>query len=215
MKHDLVIFDLDGTLLDTSPGIFGSVRYAEQVLKLKPIGENELREFVGPPPREMYRKKYNLSDEDALKATSAHRKYGLEKAIYEAEKYDGMQDVLEELKNRNLKTAVATLKKQKIAETVLGNYSLDKYFDVIIGMDDEETFTKKMTITKAMEAVGASRAVMVGDSEYDYQGALDAGVDFVGVLYGFGFRKDESYPFRTVNSPTELLEILDLNIFKL
>ena len=207
-KHDLVIFDLDGTLLDTSPGIFGSIRYVEQVLKLKPIDENELCEFIGPPPKEMYLRKYNLSDEDAMKATCAHRKYGIEKAIYEAKIYDGMHEVLDTLKKRNVKMAVATLKKQNIAETVLVNFSLDKYFDIIVGMDDNETLTKKDTITRAMKAVGASCTVMVGDSEYDYQGAIEADVDFVGVLYGFGFRKDQSYPFRTASLPIELLDII-------
>lgn len=207
-RYDLVIFDLDGTLLDTSPGIFGSVRYAEGVLKLKPIEDNELREFIGPPPKEMYMKKYGLSDLDAMKATCAHRKYGLEKGINEAKKYDGIDGVLEELKRRNIKIAVATLKKQNIAETVLVNYSLDKYFDAIIGMDDEETLTKKMTITRAMYAVGASSAVMVGDSEYDYQGAMEANVDFIGVLYGFGFKEGESYPFKTISSPIDLLGII-------
>ncbi len=205
MKHDLVIFDLDGTLLDTSPGIFGSVRYAEEILNLNPITDEELREFVGPPPKDMYKEKYNLSDEDAMKATKAHRKYGIETAIYEAQKYDGMEEVLRILKDRNIMLAVATLKKQKIAEKVLENFDIGKYFDAIVGMNDEETFTKKMTIEKAIEMTGATKALMVGDSEYDYQGAEEANVDFVGVLYGFGFRKDESYSFRTIDSPKGLL----------
>ncbi len=206
MKYDLMIFDLDGTLLDTSPGIFGSVRYAEQTLKLKPITDEELREFVGPPPKDMYKRKYNLSDEDAMKATIAHRNYGFEKAIYEAEKYEGLEEVLNELRDKNVKLAVATLKKQKIAEAVLENYGIKNYFDVIVGMNDEETLTKKMAIEKAIEMTGASKVLMIGDSEYDFRGAMDANVDFVGVLYGFGFKKDESYMFQTIDSPKELLD---------
>lgn len=204
-QYDLVIFDLDGTLLDTSPGVFGSVRYAEQTLKLNPVADEELCEFVGPPPKDMYKKKYNLSDEDAMKATNAHRKYGIEKAIYEAEKYDGLEEVLRKLKDRNIKLAVATLKKQKIAETVLGNFDIRNYFDAIVGMNDEENLTKKMTIEKAIEMTEASKALMVGDSEYDYQGALEANVDFVGVLYGFGFKRDKPYSFKTVSTPMDLL----------
>ena len=207
-QYDLVIFDLDGTLLDTSPGIFGSVRYAEQTLSLNPITDEELREFVGPPPKDMYKKKYNLSDEDAMKATSAHREYGIEKAIYEAKKYDGLEEVLRELKDRNIKLAVATLKKQKIAEIVLDNFDIKNYFDAIVGMNDEETLTKKMTIEKAIEMTEASKALMVGDSEYDYQGAVEANVDFVGVLYGFGFDGKSNYQFQTVGRPTDILEIL-------
>lgn len=207
-EYDLVIFDLDGTLLDTSPGIFGSVRYAEQTLELKPINEEELREFVGPPPKDMYKRKYNLSDEDAMRATNAHRKYGMEKAVYEAEEYDGMREVLEELKHRNVKLAVATLKKQKIAETVLLNFSLNEYFDAIVGMNDSETYTKKQIIEKAIDMVGATNALMVGDSEYDFQGATEAKVDFVGVLYGFGFKETNAYPFASIKKPKELLDIV-------
>lgn len=208
MQNKMVIFDLDGTLLDTSPGIFGSVRYAEYQLNLKPIDDQELKQFVGPPPKDMYKKIYNLSEHDAIRATEAHRKYGMEQAIYEANLYDGIQEVLCELKKRKFKLAVATLKRQKIAEVILNIFTLDKYFDVIVGMDDEETFTKEDTIRKAVEYVGASEAVMVGDSEYDYQGALEAGTDFIGVLYGFGFKREESYLFKTVNNPIDLLNFL-------
>ena len=208
MKYNLVIFDLDGTLLDTSPGVLGSVRYAEKILNLKPIAEEELYEFVGPPPKNMYLKKYNLSYEDAMRATCAHRKYGMEKAIYEAEKYEGMEEVLRELKRSNIILAVATLKKQRIAETILENFGIKEYFDIITGMNDEETLTKKITIEKAMRTTGVSSALMVGDSTYDYYGATEARVDFVGVLYGFGFRKGIVYPFPTVNEPCELLKLI-------
>lgn len=213
MEYDLVIFDLDGTLLDTSPGIFGSVRYAEQTLNLTPITDEELREFVGPPPKDMYKKKYNLSDEDAMKATNAHRKYGIEKAIYEAEKYDGMEEVLRELKDRNIKLAVATLKKQNIAEKVLEHFDIKDYFDAIVGMNDEETLTKKMTIEKVIDMTEASKALMVGDSEYDYNGASEAGITFIGVTYGFGFKKGESYSFKIANSISDLEKILKNNNF--
>lgn len=60
----------------------------------------------------------------------------------------------------------------------------------------------------AIEMTGASNALMVDDSEYDYKGAVKVNVDFVGVLYGFGFKLDASYPFKTVNTPMELLQII-------
>ena len=208
MQYNMVIFDLDGTLLDTSPGIFGSVRYAEQQLNLKPIADSDLKKFVGPPPKDMYKKIYNLSEHDAIRATEAHRKYGMEQAIYEARLYDGIPEVLDELKRRNYKLSVATLKKQKIAEVILKRFALANYFDVIVGMDEEENFTKKITICNAMEYTGTSKAVMVGDSEYDYHGAVSAGVDFIGVLYGFGFKKDFDYPFKSVQEPKELLDYI-------
>ena len=51
----MVIFDVDGTLLDTSPGIFGSVRFAQAQLGLEPVDDMTLRKFLGPPPQSMYK----------------------------------------------------------------------------------------------------------------------------------------------------------------
>lgn len=207
--YKTVIFDLDGTLLDTSPGIYGSVRFAERVLGLEPVDDKMLKHFVGPPPKEMYKKIYNLSETDAMKAVSAHRKYGMERAIYEAEVYEGMEDTLKSLRVKGLKLAVATLKKQTIAEAVLKNFHIYEYFDVIAGMDEAESLTKKDTIEKVKEYTGLSNAVMVGDSEYDFLGARDANVDFIGVLYGFGFEKGRVYPFRTIAQPEDLLPLIE------
>jgi phosphoglycolate phosphatase len=206
--YNMVIFDLDGTLLDTSPGIYGSVRFAEQVLGLEPVDNSILYQFAGPPPKEMYKKIYGLSEMSAMEAVNAHRKYGMEKAIYEASVYAGMEDTLKMLRLNGMKLAVATLKQQKIAESVLENFHIYHYFDAIVGMDEAESLTKKETIEKVIEYMGGSNAVMVGDSEYDYIGASAANVDFIGVLYGFGFHKNGSYSFKTILQPKDLLPLI-------
>lgn len=205
---DAIIFDLDGTLLDTSAGIFHSVRYAEKELGLSPIPEADLKRFVGPPPKEMYREIYGLDEQTALAAARKHREYGASRAIYEAMVYEGMEEVLCRLRREGFKLGVATLKKQSIAEAVLKNFSLYAYFDQIVGMDEEESYTKCMTIRKAMKNMCVRKAVVVGDSLYDFTGAQEAGTEFIGVLYGFGFRKGESYPFKSISRPAELLSLL-------
>lgn len=193
MKYELMIFDLDGTLLDTSPGIFNSVRYAEKKMGFEPIPDERLREFVGPPPREMYKKIYGVDEDTALQAAKYHREYGRTKAIYEASVYPGIEETLKILKDAGMKLAVATLKSQKIAENILENFELLQYFDSVVGMDESETMTKYKTILKVIEETETTgKAVMVGDSQYDLDGAEEAGVDFIAVLYGFGF--DKNYP---------------------
>ena len=205
-KYEIIVFDLDGTLLDTSPGIFNSVRFAEQQMGFNPVTQTQLKAFVGPPPKEMYKKLHGVDDEIAIRATGFHRQYSREKAIYEAEIYPGMEQTLAELKQQGYKLAVATLKGQKIAEEILKIYKIADFFDAIVGMDAAESFTKCKTIHVAMELSGAtSAALMVGDSEYDYVGAIEAGVDFVGASYGFGIDPaDKRFPL--IHTPLELLE---------
>lgn len=189
--HDykVIVFDLDGTLLNTSKGIFNSVRYAAQQLGLKQLEEYELKKFVGPPPTESYRKVYNLSEEQAKQAASLHRKYGLEKAVYEAEHYDGIQPFLQKLKLESKYLAVATLKREDIAKKVLNHFGLGEYFDTIVGIDVGESLTKADTIGIVKKRLNLSDepTVLIGDSPYDAVGAQEAGVDFIGVTYGFGF----------------------------
>lgn len=206
--YDLIIFDLDGTLLDTSRGIFNSVRFSEQKMGLIPMPEERLKEFVGPPPQKMYASIYNLDEAQAFQATFYHRQYGKEHGIYEATIYPGIKELLNTLKTQGVKLAVATLKLENIAEKVLLHYGLYDLFDVIVGMDVDESLTKAKTIELVLKKMGVvnEKALMVGDSSYDEMGARQIGVDFVAALYGFGFSNETT--LTAINYPLELLNIL-------
>lgn len=206
--YDLVIFDLDGTLLDTSKGIYGSVRYAESVIGVNPIDEKFLKVFLGPPPSKVYAELYNLSENDVMKAVNAHRRYGMEKAIDEVTLYDGMKETLQKIKEMGIRMAVATLKRQRIAEAMIKKYKLNQFFDVIIGMNDLENMTKSDTIKLAIKKTNAINPVMVGDSEYDYEGSQIVGISFIGVTYGFGFSIEQTYPFCLANKPSDILKLI-------
>ena len=204
--YKIIIFDLDGTLLDTSKGIYNSVRYAEEKMGLGPTAEENLRLFVGPPPAEMYKKVYGLSNEDSMVAATWHREYGRNRAIYEASFYDGVPETLGWLVKKGYILAVATLKRQDIAEKMLSFYGIDSCFTHIAGMNAEETDTKSDLIRRICTCENiksGNEALMVGDSVYDYEGAKGAGVDFIGVSYGFGFDGHEE-GIRFVNTFREL-----------
>lgn len=188
MKYDTIIFDLDGTLLDTSRGIFNSVRYAERMLNLPPVEDETLRRFVGPPPKSMYMEIYGLDEKTAETATLYHRQYGKERGFCEAELYPDVKSVLRDLKDKGYHLTVATLKAQSVTDKVLSYFSIDQFFDKIIGMNPQENLTKQDTIELSIAGITSfERALMVGDSLYDMLGAKDAGVDFLAALYGFGF----------------------------
>lgn len=209
-NYRLIVFDLDGTLLDSSPGIINSVRFAQEKMELPQIPVSELYRFIGPPPKLMYQQVFGLDEAQSLQATAFHRQYSRERAIYEASVYSGMPELLSALKQGGYKLAVATLKGQAIAETVLSLFGLETYFDSVVGMDPDETYTKRKTIELAMEHTGitdAGEVLMVGDSEYDAQGAWAAGVGFVGAVYGFGISADEQR-FDLIHTPLQLLTLI-------
>ncbi len=212
IKYDLVIFDLDGTLLDTSKGIFNSVRYAEQTMGLSPVSDDKLSLFVGPPPKDMYQKLYGLSIENAIQATQYHRAYAKERGMYEFVAYNGIEDVLKMIKMRGVKLAIATLKAEKIARDILEYAKLIKYFDAVVGMDEKETRTKEDTICIAKNLTKSSNVLMVGDSKYDEIGARQAVVDFMAVTYGFGFQRGETIDGKGVvgvaDTPDQIFKLL-------
>ncbi|MBL3715856.1 HAD-IA family hydrolase [Lactococcus garvieae] len=211
-----IIFDLDGTLLDTSEGIFSSVRYALYNMNVHDFHEERLREFVGPSPIKAYQEIIGLSETAAREATTFHRAYGKEKGIYQAEPYLGMTELLSELKEKGYKLGVATLKRQDIAEEILENFKIASCFDKIVGIDFEEKLTKTDTINLVLQGLDLKNeeALMIGDTKGDFQGANNAGVDFIAVTYGFGFNQDTDYstfvkqPLGIANNTLELKEII-------
>lgn len=206
----MIIFDLDGTLIDTHNGIFNSVRYAEKKMGLPPTKEENLVNFLGPPPAKIYQSLYDLNEQESIEATNYHRDYGSRHAIYEARLYSGVSETLGRLLAENLRLAVATLKRQTIAEKILSLYGIDKYFVYVAGMNEMETCTKADLIRQICNKEGITEledVLMVGDSWYDYEGARETGVEFLGVSYGFGF--DSTKPdVIFINSICEILNLV-------
>ncbi|MEY8444317.1 HAD-IA family hydrolase [Lactococcus ileimucosae] len=212
----VIIFDLDGTLFDTSKGIFNSIRFAIEKMDISNLAEERFPEFVGPPPVKAYQEIAGLSEDKARQATQYHRGYGKSKGIYEAELYPNMYQLLSDLTEKGFRLGVATLKRQDIAQEVLEHFKISQFFDVVIGMDFEDTLTKTDTINIVLKSLGVnkSQALMIGDTKGDFQGANNAGVDFIAVTYGFGFNQDTDYstfvkqPLGIANNTLELKEII-------
>ena len=97
-NYDIILFDLDGTLTDSAPGILNSVRYACRKLGLEMPSEATLRKFLGPPLIESFRTLLGLHDADAERALAAFREYFPVTGIFENEVYDGVPALLADLK---------------------------------------------------------------------------------------------------------------------
>lgn len=209
MKYKLVIFDIDGTLIDTSKGIVNSVKYAINKMHFKSIDELTLRSFIGPPPLLMYKSIFNCSDFDAMQAVLYHRDYGNCCGIYESKLYNGIIDILEYLKKNKVKIGVATLKLQTTACNILKYHKIFDYFDTVVGMDEGETLTKAETIKLVMKKTNIrDNVLMIGDSKYDENGAHEAQVFFLPVTYGFGFSLNDFQNKTYAKSPIEIVQFL-------
>ena len=192
--YKTIIFDLDGTLLNTSKGVLNSVKYALDKMGLEQLPYEKAKRFIGPPLQEGFAKVAGLEGNDVDKAVEFYRdNYKNKGAIFEAEVYDGITDVLKHLKNDGRRICVATLKPEDSAKRVLEHFGLAQYFDYI-GGNKEEKSTKAGLIAEGLEATGATadEAVLIGDSIFDLYGAQEAGVDFIAAAYGFG--PDDGFP---------------------
>ncbi len=209
-----VIFDLDGTLLDTSEGVLESVRYAAARLGCGELPRETLLRFIGPPLQASFPRYYGLSEADTVEAIRLFRECYTSGAIFHARPYAGIFDLLEALGNAGLKLAVATNKAEPMARRLLGSFGFDRWCSPIRGADLEGKLGKADIIRLCLEELGepAGAALLVGDTEHDAAGAAAAGVGFLAVTYGFGFRRAEDAlpysPVGTAASPAEVLPIL-------
>lgn len=189
MKINTILFDLDGTLVDTSAGIINSIQYTIKKLRLPTLSEQMLYSFIGPPVKKRMMEIYQLSEEASACAMQIFReKYGRED-LFQAQVYSGVKETLSTLR-QFFHLGVATYKREDQAEDLLREKGLDNFFDIICGSDSQAKLSKSDIIKKAYIGLSANPqgTVLVGDSENDAVGALEAGTYFIGVTYGFGFK---------------------------
>ncbi len=211
MMKKLVIFDLDGTLLDTSDGIMYSYKAAGEKLGLVPNEVSNRKIVIGGPLRDGFNTLYKITSEKQIdEAITAYRSFYMQEGIKRFKVYNGIETMLISLRENGFKTAVATLKLEEYAVKMLSDAGLSRYFGVIRGWDGTDKSDKSTIIAQGLSdlQIAPINAVLVGDSVYDEKGASIAGVDFLGVSYGFGIKKEKSAnsDFPIVNSPKEVAE---------
>ena len=178
--YTIILFDLDGTLTDSAPGILNSVRYACRKLGLPIPGEETPRRFLGPP------------------LIASFREYFPTKGLFENEVYPGVPALLADLKAAGKTVILATSKPEAFARRIMEHFDLARYCDFICGATLDETRTDKAeVIAYALETAGItdkSRAVMVGDREHDVLGAKKNGLPCIGAVYGYGTAEELTAP---------------------
>ena len=208
------LFDLDGTISQSEPGILNCIRYALDAAGLPEPSEKVLKTFIGPPIQDSFAKAYNLSGDILQDIATCFRNRYKDYELLKAVPYDGIYEVFDKLMERNVKLAVATYKRQDYAEAILKHFGFDKYTNILYGADHNNKLKKVDIIEKCMVDLGVtdySNAVMIGDSSHDAIGAEKIGMDFIGVTYGFDFRAPEDvYKFKAVGAAAMPLDLLNL-----
>ncbi len=186
MAIQAVLFDVDGTILDTVDFIFGAFDHALDFYRLPPRSHREMRHFIGPPLEEVYSNLVPGCDAQAM--TEAHRQFQ-ETHLELTKVFPDTVPVLEELKNRNIKLAAITTRSIRTSVRSLEVHDLMKYFDCIISAEDVSNHKPHPEpVLKALETIhiDSANAIMVGDTSADILAGRNAGTKTVAALYGFG-----------------------------
>ena len=187
---ETILFDLDGTLTDPALGITNSVAYALSKWDISVNDRSELFKFIGPPLLDSFAEYYGFSHEQSRLALKYYREYFTDRGMFENRVYEGIPQLLSQLKAQGKRLIVATSKPEEFAVRILHHFGLDRYFDFIGGASMDETRVKKADVIQyALETCNItdrSSVVMVGDRLHDINGAKACGLPSIGVAYGYG-----------------------------
>lgn len=209
-----VLFDLDGTILDSAPGIVQSLVDTFTYLGLPVPPETELIHYVGPPLLDSFRNRAGLPEEAAQEALQVYRRDFRKDGAFDSAVFPGIIGVLESLMAANIPIAIATSKPEAQAMRILDHFSLSRFFTVVAGATEDETrATKAAIVGHALAELAeaghdTSLSVMVGDRIYDVEGAAAHDVPSIIVEWGYGSPAEAKGAMATVYSTDRLRELL-------
>lgn len=208
MKPKAVFFDMDGTLMDTSEGIFETALFSMAQMNLPVEEGTDLRKFVGPPLRECFRITFGIQDDNTLDQLVVIYKDRYAKVgSFKAHFYDGILDVLQCLRDNGIMVGIASMKGEAIIRKMVQFFKMEQYFDGIFGHEPSMGRNTKKDILLAgckEFSVLPSQSVLVGDTLIDEKGALEAGARCIKVNWGFGFTPSDE---GTISKAEEILSI--------
>ncbi|MGI6014393.1 MAG: HAD hydrolase-like protein [Oscillospiraceae bacterium] len=189
--YDTILFDMDGTIVDTGVGIRLSVYDALLKMGIDVGDPDTLDYFIGPPLRTSFRTRFQLSEKETETVVQHFRKRYAERGIYEHEIYAGMAQLLHRLQKSGKRLAVATSKPTAFAREILHQYGVDTCFTEIVGSEFDGSRSEKIDVLREvlhrldLTEEERRRTAMVGDRKYDILGAKQFGLGSIGVEFGY------------------------------
>jgi phosphoglycolate phosphatase len=190
-----LLWDLDGTLTESGPGIINSVLYALEKMGIREDEREKLAAFVGPPLLESFQRFYGMTEEESRQAMGYYREYFADRGLFENEVYPGIPEALGQLKKAGYQLAVATSKPEVFAKRIMDHFDLTQYFVMIGGSSlDQKRSEKADVIAYVLDTLGLDpsrdQILMIGDRLHDVKGAAANHLPCLGVLYGYGSREE-------------------------
>ena len=189
-----LLLDLDGTLIDSMPGIRASCLAALEALGHAPDPATDFRGLVGPPLPEVMRRLLRPHGDDRVDlAVTAYRAHYGESGMYLATVYPGVAETLERLHRHGKRMFVATSKRTQFAAPIVHRLGLAKWLHGIYGTESDGSLDHKADLIAALlraERLAADGVVMIGDRSHDIAGARTNGVRAIGALWGYGSRAE-------------------------
>ena len=209
-----ILFDLDGTITDSAPGITGTL--VDTFVELgRPVPTPvELLAYVGPPLLDAFRALGGMSVEEAQAALVVYRRRYNAGGLFDSSVYPGVPDVLARIAEAGVPLSLATSKPESAARRVLEHYGLAQYFTVICGASEDEVRSAKADVVEeALRRlreldVDLSAPVMVGDREHDVHGAAAHGIPTIMVEWGYGSPAEAAGTVAVVSEAEELATLL-------
>lgn len=189
-----VLLDLDGTLIDSQPGILASCLAALRALGHEPDPALDIRHIIGPPIEDVMRVLLQpYGDDRVSEAVAAYRQHYGETGFLGSDPYPGIGRALEEMKKAGLRLYLATSKRQTFASRILHHLGFASHFDGIHGSEPGGALDHKPELLAhvlSQHNIPPSHSLMVGDRRYDISGAHAVGTRGLGVLWGYGTRDE-------------------------
>jgi len=208
-----ILFDLDGTLVDSSRTIGQSIDFALDAMAVEITGDKPIEAVIGRPLLDIFRNEYHMTEAQARQAIDLYRDHYDSLNQEGTEIYESIPDVLPALKNAGYRLFVATVKPTSIADKVLADLDLRSCFDGVSGASMGPTRRDKSSIiAHALRTFGLDpvQSLMIGDRDQDILGARENGLQAIGVTYGFGSKEElnAAGPSHLVDHSQQIIDLL-------
>ena len=219
VRWPVVLFDLDGTLVETEQAITGGIQVALAAVGIHEPDRSALRPYIGPPLQDAFAAHHGLAGEHLEVAVAAYRDHFDARGYAQAEVHDGIPDLLDRLRHVGARLAVATSKPEVRAVRVLDHVGLAGAFEVVAGATEDGRRRHKVDVVDEAlarlageDGLVAGPAVLVGDRDLDVVGARRAGIDAVAVRWGHAEpgELEAAGPVAVVATVAELADVLGL-----